>query len=476
VEYCELKTKEQILIVDDDCSTRTYVSDFLASCNYQVVALPSGDATVAHLKAGYTPDVILLDVAMAGLSGLEVLTLSKQINQSISVIMLSACSQISTVVEAMRMGASDYLTKPFDDQELELAIENALKERPSKDEIRNHDCRPDPHDNTRNILSSNAGMLRIEEIGRRVADLDVPVLILGESGVGKEVVARYIHAQSKRRSKPFVKVNCAALPRDLLESEMFGYDRGAFTGAQFDKPGKFELAGSGSILLDEIGELDSQLQAKFLHVLQDGEYSRLGGRRNIKVEARVLASTNMRLEDAVARGDFRADLYFRLNVVKLEIPPLRARPEDIPLYCNYFIQKYRDRYNSKMTHLPCDLLRAWSKYDWPGNVRELENRVKRHMILGDLDPMPAELHAPPLSGGNNGEDLLSLKALSANAAEHAEREAVLKALEQTQWNRKKAAAALGICYKALLNKLKKWQLDNRPRNLPLVVPRTLTTP
>ncbi len=465
-----MKTKEQILVVDDDCSIRTYLSDFLASCNYQVVALASGEATVAHLKAGHTPDVILLDVAMPGLSGLEVLTQSKQINESISVIMLSACGQISTVVEAMRMGASDYLTKPFDDQELELAIENALKMRPSKDEIQNHDCRLDQHDNCRDILSSNAGMLRIEEIGRRVADLDVPVLILGESGVGKEVVARYIHAQSKRRSKPFVKVNCAALPRDLLESEMFGYDRGAFTGAQFDKPGKFELAGSGSILLDEIGVLDPLMQAKFLHVLQDGEYSRLGGRRNIKVEARVLASTNVRLEEAVARGEFRADLYFRLNVVKIDIPPLRARPEDIPLYCSYFIQKYRDRYNSKVTHLPCDLMHTFSKYDWPGNVRELENRIKHYLILGDLDLAPTEFNAPPLLGGNNTEELLSLKALSANAAEHAEREAVLKALEQTQWNRKKAAAALGICYKALLNKLKKWQLDNRPRNFPLPQP------
>jgi len=474
--YRDLKTKEQILIVDDDCSTRTYVSDFLASCNYRVSALASGDATVAHLKAGHIPDVILLDVAMAGLSGLEVLTLSKQINESISVIMLSGCSQIRTVVEAMRMGASDYLTKPFDDQELELAIENVIKKRPCKDEVRNPGHGPDQHDNSTDILSTNADMLRINEIGRRVADMDVPVLILGESGVGKEVVARHIHAQSKRRSKPFVKVNCAALPRDLLESEMFGYDRGAFTGAQFDKPGRFELAGSGSILLDEIGELDPQLQAKFLHVLQDGEYSRLGGRRNIKVEARVFASTNVRLEEAVARGEFRADLYFRLNVVKLDIPPLRARPEDIPLYCSYFIRKYRDRYNSKVTQLPCEIMRAFLKFDWPGNVRELENRIKRHLILGDLDQGQTEFNAPPLSAVNHGEELLSLKALSANAAEHAEKEAVLKALEQAQWNRKKAAAGLGICYKALLNKLKKWQLDNRPRNFPVVLARTQANP
>jgi len=340
---------------------------------------------------------------MPGLSGLEALTLSKKINESILVIVLSACNQIRTVVEAMRLGAADYLTKPYDDPELELAIEKALKERSAEDNIRNQDGRPDPYADFMDILSSNPSMLRIKEIGRRVADQDVPVLILGESGVGKEVVARYIHAQSKRRSKPFIKINCAALPRDLLESELFGYDRGAFTGAQSDKPGKFELAGSGSILLDEIGELDPTLHAKLLHVLQDGEYTRLGGRRNIKVEARVLTSTNMRLEEAVARGEFRADLYFRLNVIRLEIPPLRERPEDIPLYCDYIIQKYRDRYNSKVTHLPCELMHAFSKYYWPGNVRELENRVKRHLILGDLDLAPMEFNTQPSLGETMGK-------------------------------------------------------------------------
>jgi two-component system, NtrC family, response regulator AtoC len=465
VEHRELKTKKQILVVDSDWSTRKHVSSFLIGCNYQVVALASGDETVAYLKAGNTPDLILLDVTMPGISGLEALTISKKINESILVIMLSACNQIRTVVEAMRLGASDYLTKPFDDPELVLAIENALRKRSAEDKTQNQDEKSDPYEDSMDILSSNATMLRIKEIGRRVADQDVPILILGESGVGKEVVARYIHAQSKRRSEPFIKINCAALPRDLLESELFGYDRGAFTGAHTDKPGKFELAESGSILLDEIGELDPALHAKLLHVLQDGEYTRLGGRRNIKVRARVLASTNANLEEAVARGEFRADLYFRLNVIRLEIPPLRERPEDIPLYCNYIIEKYRDRYNSKVTQLPRDLMLAFSKYYWPGNVRELENHIKRHLILGDLDQAPLEFDSQPPSEANNREELVSLKALAANAAEHAEREAVLKALEQTQWNRKKAATVLGICYKALLNKLKKWQLDNRPRNV-----------
>ena len=466
MEHRELKIKKQILVVDSDGSIRTHVSDFLTGCNYQVVALTSGDETVAYLKAGHTPDVILLDVTMPGLSGLEALTLSKKINESILVIMLSSCCQTRTVVEAMRLGASDYLTKPLDDPELELAIERALATRSAEDKTQNQDEVPDPYADFMDILTSNAGMLRIKEIGRRVADQDVPVLILGESGVGKEVVARYIHAQSRRRSKPFIKINCAALPRDLLESELFGYDRGAFTGAQSDKPGKFELAGSGSILLDEIGELDPMLHAKLLHVLQDGEYTRLGGRRNIKVEARVLAATNSPLEEAVARGEFRADLYFRLNVIRLEVPPLRERPEDIPLYCDYIMEKYRDRYNSKVTHLPDGLMLAFSKYYWPGNVRELENRVKRFLILGDLDQATLQFDTQPLLEGNSGEELVSLKALAANAAESAEREAVLKALEQTQWNRKKAAIALGICYKALLNKLKKWQLDNRPQNPP----------
>src|SRR6185295_3093855 len=222
---------------------------------------------------------------------------------------------------------------------------------------------------------------------RQVAETDVPVLITGESGVGKEILARFVHANSGRADQPYVKVNCAALPHDLLESELFGYERGAFTGAVSDKPGKFELAGKGTLLLDEIGEMSPPLQAKLLHVLQDNEFSRLGGKRVVQVHARILASTNRRLEESVSRGEFREDLYFRLNVIAIEIPPLRERRDDIPLLCSHFVSKYRDKYKSPVLQLPRELMESFMRFDWPGNIRQLENTVKRYLILPDSDVM-----------------------------------------------------------------------------------------
>ncbi len=455
--------KATILVVDDERSIRQYLADFLGSCGYSVEGVDSGEEALGRLAVGRTPDLILLDVMIPGVLGLEVLGRTKQLNPGLPVIMLSAVDQTKTVVDAMRMGASDYITKPFVDHELELSIENALEKKKLRDEVKSLRLQLAEYQNG-DIVSSNPGMIRMREIARSVADVDVPVLILGESGVGKEVVAHFIHGQSKRRANPFIKVNCAALPHDLLESELFGYERGAFTGAQTDKPGQFELAHTGTLLLDEIGEMSPQLQAKLLHVLQDGEFTRLGGRRTLRTDARILASTNRDLEKAVAGSQFRADLFFRLNVIKLAIPPLRARREDIPLFCSHFFGKYHDRYHSTVDHFPTELMKALVEYDWPGNVRQLENVLRRFLILGDLDMIVSELK---IGGGaataapQHPPGTLPLKAVAASAAEQAEKSAVLRALEETNWNRKKAARELGICYKALLNKLKKWQLDNR---------------
>src|SRR5262249_42644041 len=289
----------------------------------------------------------------------------------------------------------------------------------------------------------NPRVLKIKEIAKHVADTDVPVLITGESGVGKEVLARYIHSHSSRHDKPFVKVNCAALPNDLLESELFGYERGAFTGALTDKPGKFELAGKGTLLLDEIGEMTPHLQAKLLHVLQDSEYSRLGGKRTIHVDARILASTNINLEEHVASGKFREDLYFRLNVIRVDMPPLRERREDIPLLCNYFLCRYRDRYKSSVEEISPALMDSFLRYDWPGNVRQLENAVKRYLILPEMNVNLAELKegqpSPAPVTAKPKEDNMSLKDVGTRAAEQAERELVLRVLEETSWNRKQAA-------------------------------------
>jgi len=328
-------------------------------------------------------------------------------------------------------------------------------------------------------------MLEIWNVAATVARTDVPVLILGESGVGKEVLARFIHRHSRRADKPLVKVNCAALPNDLLESELFGYERGAFTGAVGEKPGKFELADKGCIILDEIGEMRPNLQAKLLHVLEDGEFSRLGGKRSVKVDVRVVAVTNSRLDEAIPRGEFREDLYFRLNVVKISIPPLRDRKDDIPLLGEYFLKRHRDALESSLRELPPDLLDAFTRYDWPGNIRQLENTIRRYLILpeGDLElnPLAATPRSPDAAkramvvaaGAAAGSassviqfpeptDSVSLKKVAAMAAERAEREMVFHVLEQTNWNRSRAARRLNICYKALLNKLKKWQM-HRPR-------------
>jgi two-component system, NtrC family, response regulator AtoC len=458
-------SKRSILVVDDDRSVRSYLSDFLTSCGYSVECAESGDQAVARLSAGYVPSLIVLDIVMPGINGIEVLESVKKTNSLIPVIILSAAGQTKTVVDAMKMGAADFLVKPFEEQELELAIQNVIEKQKLKEEVKTLKRQLDSYVEAGDILSTNPKVLRIKEIAKHVADTDVPVLISGESGVGKEVLARYIHANSSRHDKPFVKVNCAALPDDLLESELFGYERGAFTGALNEKPGKFELADKGTILLDEIGEMTPHLQAKLLHVLQDSEYSRLGGKKTVRVDARVLASTNVNLEETVANGKFREDLYFRLNVIRVDIPPLRERREDIPILCNYFLCKYRDRYKSTVEEILPSLMDSFLRYDWPGNVRQLENAIKRYLILPDMNMNLSELKE---QSGNATtvpvkpkEDNMSLKDVATRAAEHAEKELVLRVLEETSWNRKQAARRLNICYKALLNKLKRWQIDNR---------------
>ncbi len=458
-------SKRSILVVDDDRSVRSYLSDFLTSCGYSIECAESGDQAVARLSAGYVPSLMILDIVMPGINGIEVLESVKKINPSIPVIILSAAGQTKTVVDAMKTGAADFLVKPFEEQELELAIQNVIEKQKLKEEVKTLKRQLDSYIEVGDILSTNPKVLRIKEIAKQVPDTDVPFLISGESGVGKEVLARFIHEHSSRHDKPFIKVNCAALPDDLLESELFGYERGAFTGALNEKPGKFELADKGTILLDEIGEMTPHLQAKLLHVLQDSEYTRLGGKRTVRVDARVVASTNVNLEEHVASGKFREDLYFRLNVIRVDIPPLRERREDIPILCNYFLCKYRDRYKSTVEEILPSLMDSFLRYDWPGNVRQLENAVKRYLILPEMNVSLSELKEqqtnPASVAVKPKEDKMSLKDVGSRAAEQAEKELVLRVLEETSWNRKKAARRLNICYKALLNKLKRWQIDNR---------------
>jgi two-component system response regulator AtoC len=400
---------------------------------------------------GCDPSILLLNLRTPRF-GLDVLTQLAKRGRHIPSIILSGLKDVSTIVKAMQLGAADYLVKPVDEQALEAAIARALEQHVEV-------FAPEGA-----FVSSNARMIQIKAVCDQVARTDVPVLILGESGVGKEVVARYIHAKSGSR-EPFVKVNCAALPTDLLESELFGHERGAFTGAHNEKPGKFEQAGRGTIMLDEVAEMIGSLQAKLLHVLQDGEYARLGGTSPLRSEARIIAATNKRLHTLVETGEFREDLYFRLNVITLEVPALRERPEDIPPLCARFVEQYRARYKSPVTALPPELLEAFTRYRWPGNVRQLENYIRRFLILPDVNQALAALDMtaapvdPPTLGERVGPVHLSLKDLAASAAENVERELIQRTLTEVHWNRREAARRLNICYKSLLNKLHRWEFE-----------------
>jgi two-component system, NtrC family, response regulator AtoC len=472
--------KTYLWVVDADDRARIKLQSFLSSRGYEAWGIGSCEQVLPRLQTSRKPSLLILDVQASERDGLQILEQLERAGLQIPAIVLSGVEQVSTVVRAMRHGAADYLCKPVDEGELELAIERVIAEHAAPD-VLNAEQRAGSsvavQDNGALVAeaafpSTNRRMQNIRSICDQVARADVPVLLLGESGVGKEVLARYIHAQSGREDT-FMNVNCAALPLDLLESELFGHERGAFTGAMRHKPGKFELAGQGTILLDEIAEMHPLLQAKLLHVLQDGEYARLGGTRSLRSEARVLAATNKQLEGLLATGAFREDLFFRLNVITIDVPPLRERPEDILPLCHCFVERYRVKYRSTVTRLPRELEQAFLRYHWPGNVRQLENAVKRYLILPDLQHAFSELHKAGLLRDAPASEKRSLRELSAGAAEKTEKEIVLRTLEEVNWNRKQAARQLNICYKSLLNKLRRWQLGSRVESYEPDVPEKL---
>src|SRR5437870_12185046 len=366
--------------------SKVMVSQFstvLSSEGYLVENVPEKPV---EFRPDQRPAAIVLSVIESGTPGLNLLISARKAVPPIPVVVLVAPNQIRIVVEALKLGASDALVTPVDPADLVEAIKAAQEKEeggssPPPTPEYTYEADPD----VAVFISHSEKMREIWNLATKVARADVPVLILGESGVGKEVLARFIHRHSKRADKPMVKVNCAALPHDLLESELFGYERGAFTGAVGEKPGRFELADKGTIVLDEIGEMPPSTQAKLLHVLEGGEFSRLGGKRPVNVDVRVLALTNRKLHEAIPRGEFRDDLYFRLSVVKINIPPLRERKEDIPLLAEYFLKRHRDALASSIKELPPELIDGFIQYHWPGNVRQLENTIRRYLILPELD-------------------------------------------------------------------------------------------
>ena len=369
------------------------------------------------------------------------------------------------MVKTIRLGAHDYLTKPFEKTQLDVSVLKSLqKDELIEDQAQQEYC--DQVTEDLSFLAASPQMVRIRQQILQIAPVDVPVFICGESGVGKEVVARMIHLRSKRRNQPFVKVNCAALPGELLESELFGFEQGAFTGAVRSKPGKFEMANKGTIFLDEIAEMSTHLQAKLLHVLQDHQYSRLGGRHLIDIDVRVLAATNVEVHQALKSGKFREDLYYRLNVLSINVPPLRERTSEIPLLFRHFLQRYSEKFGKTPEPPSQHLLDAAASYPWPGNLRELENFVKRYVILEDDEGSLRELvemsatrpHTSPQEEVTLPKEQ-GLKALVRRLKDEAEMEAIADALDKTRWCRKDAAKMLGISYKALLYKMRQFNLD-----------------
>ncbi len=395
----------RLALADDDPAFTEFLRTLLRSRGYEVDVYGSGSALLEGLRTSALPQVILLDVLMPDLDGIETLRAIRQAHPTAQVIMLSGRQAPATIVEAVRLGAADYVLKPGDPEgmgevALEAAIRNALERESLTAELARLSAQivEDP-EGAQPTWSSGAAMQPVMAMVDRVADSDVSVLIRGESGVGKEVIAREIHRRSPRRMKPFVKVNCAALPADLLESELFGHERGAFTGAGSTRIGKFEFAHQGTIMLDEIGEMPAALQAKLLHVLQDHEFTRLGSNRPVEVDVRVLAATNRRLEDMMQAGTFREDLYYRLQVIELHLPPLRERREEIPSLVEFFLVKYGRLYRRPALRPTRGLIEALMEYPWPGNIRELENMMKRFVVLQDEQLILNEIlrlrQAPP---------------------------------------------------------------------------------
>jgi two-component system, NtrC family, response regulator AtoC len=452
-----------ILVVDDEPGMRRYLQTVLELDSYRVTTAADGNEALEKVQLDQ-PDVVLLDMVMPGPDGLETLKRIRETRPTTKVVILSCVRDTRKVAMAMRLGAQDYLSKPVQKEEMDDVLRFCL-DNPA----------PAPPGTTEVIevvqgvyfFAATEQMRGIRAKAMQVARFDFPVLILGDSGTGKEVLARLIHKYSDRAQRMFLKVNCAAMPSELLESELFGYEPGAFTGAVRAKPGKFELCNKGTILLDEIGEMSPALQAKLLQVLQDGQFSRLGGRHPVKVDVRVLAATNINMAEAIANKAFREDLYYRLSSFVMNMPSLRERKGEIPMMLRHFMIQVAEKYACPLLPLSPRLVRACENYPWPGNIREMENFVKRYLVLGDEDAAVVELERgsepaidlPPATPPEPPNS--DLKQMVKSLKNGAEMEAIANALEECGWNRKRAAGALNISYKALLYKIRQYNIHPR---------------
>ncbi len=457
--------RKQVLIVDDEPNLRKILSAQLSRDGYDVMTAEDGEQGLAMLKEHHI-DLVITDLKMPKVDGMTLLRKALEDEPELPIVLITAHGTIDTAVEALKSGAFDFVTKPFDKDEVRQIVGKALRTR----ELRGADANPAPAAQGARfgIIGTSPGITDLYAILERVADTPTTVMITGESGTGKELVARALHEHSSRKDKPFIKVNCAAIPKELIESELFGYERGAFTGAVASKPGRFELANGGSLFLDEIGEIPIEMQVKLLRALQESEFERVGGIKTIRVDVRLVAATNRDLKKLIAGGSFREDLFYRLNVVPIRLPALRERTGDIPLLVAHFLAKFNDRLKKKVEGVETETMETLVAYPWPGNIRELENVIERAVLFcdtqklraGDLPPeirgIPAMANVPlpeaDLQAALAGEG--GLKEHVKVAMSRLEKELVSRALQQTSGNVTHAARLLKISRKGLQLKMK----------------------
>lgn len=453
-----------LLVIDDDAAVRGALEALLTHHGHTVDLARDGEAGILTYTAR-RPDLIILDLTMPGLSGVETLARLRHMDSTAMAVFLTAFGSIRSAVEAMRVGGFDFLTKPFDNDELMLTIERALSVQQLRSRVARLEADVDSRAAFAAIIGRSPAILGAIRALSKVARVDTTVLLLGESGTGKELAARSLHRQSCRASRTFLAINCGAIPATLADAELFGHERGAFTDARESRPGRFEQAEGGTLFLDEVGELSLDVQVKLLRVLQEREICRVGGRRPIAVDVRVIAATNRNLEDAMAKGTFREDLFWRLNVFALTLPPLRERREDVPLLVDHLIDRLNARLSLQIRGVSDAVRDQLMAHDWPGNVRELENVLQRAMILAE-EPVIAVSHLPDGLKSRTTVRLDeidptlpgSLDELVRRTTDRVERTLIENTLAQCRGNRTKAALALGISRRTLFSKLKHWEL------------------
>jgi DNA-binding NtrC family response regulator len=460
-----LEPEHRILIIDDEMAIRESLETLLTLEGYSVDAAPDGPAGLLRIDTR-SYDLVLLDLALPGENGLEVLARIRERQPSLPVIMITAYGTVGNVVDAMRAGAQNFIQKPWDNEKLLADIRASIARHRAEEENVQLKRALKQRYSFANIVGKSEAMLRIFDLVAQVAPSRSTVLIQGESGTGKELIAKALHSHSPRRDKPFVPVNTGAMPSDLLESTLFGHVKGAFTSAGAAKKGLFEIANTGTLFLDEIGTMGMDTQAKILRVLQDKRFMHLGGVQEIQVDVRILAATNVDLRQAVREGKFREDLYYRLNVITLDLPPLRSRREDIPHLANYFLKKFSEENDLTPRTLAPEALRALVDYDWPGNVRELENVIERGVVLSSGSSIGSDLLPGHLTGRSYSSSLLEHNpdASLFDILEDIERRIIIDKLERCNWNQTEAAEQFRIPLSTLNQKIKRLSIEIKKRN------------